>query len=612
MNDEPKPIDPSRLEDSHTVLKSLLWSCRRYWWPSLQPSITASWVLAIWLGGAGWVQGQIAVVANLTSQSLQVQSTIQQSTADNGTAQKGTARETSAGATPGSQDGSRSEAAFQYRLAPGDVIAVWVGRGARLRLALDQSPRGPSPHTNSYDVRPGGAYFVSAEPDGPVLREIELGDVPAAAYPGLAQVAEVTVKLLVDDDEPTRERYWKKVLTGRVAEASRILERTCRVRLKVVGYEVWTSPADTTGLTDGMLAFEQSVDPAPARIAIGFASQYGPADAEHPHMGVVRGELGQHILLRERGGRLTEPEKLELLVHELGHYFGAVHIAHERSVMRPRLADGRARVRGFRIAFDPLNALIMNHHVTEWQQGRLPGEFRPEVVDRLNRLRQAIRDVSREVVASDDEVLPRLPKARPSEEGSPVTEQRQSTGLAADEDRLWEAVGTVLQSFHAPPPSRTSGDAVTDFYVHRAARAAQPLPADLAPRAFLVAVGIGLDDQDFLSKIPALRSRIRTLELPEQRARRRRFVAQATLSGRHDWALHFFVSALLAARYGEAAAGVAGVLKEIADARGGSGFDPADLAADRAGVEWAARILRRERLLLEVAEQFRAGGIRIE
>jgi hypothetical protein len=60
---------------------------------------------------------------------------------------------------------------------------------------------------------------------------------------------------------------------------------------------------------------------------------------------------------------------LELLVHELGHFFGAAHSPETNSVMRPLLADKQANSTRFRIGFDPLNALAMNL-VTE-EMGRL-------------------------------------------------------------------------------------------------------------------------------------------------------------------------------------------------------------------------------------------------
>jgi hypothetical protein len=56
-----------------------------------------------------------------------------------------------------------------------------------------------------------------------------------------------------------------------------------------------------------------------------------------------------------------------------------------------------------------------------------------------------------------------------------------------------------------------------------------------------------------------------------------------TLRGRHDLAQHFIVSALIASAAGTPLAAMAGIYKEMDDARGGSGFSFSDIAADLAG-----------------------------
>jgi hypothetical protein len=56
-----------------------------------------------------------------------------------------------------------------------------------------------------------------------------------------------------------------------------------------------------------------------------------------------------------------------------------------------------------------------------------------------------------------------------------------------------------------------------------------------------------------------------------------------TLAGREDFAQHFLVSAFLAIEAGGPLSDAVGTYKELADARGGSGFSFNDIAADRAG-----------------------------
>lgn len=65
-----------------------------------------------------------------------------------------------------------------------------------------------------------------------------------------------------------------------------------------------------------------------------------------------------------------------------------------------------------------------------------------------------------------------------------------------------------------------------------------------------------------------------------------------TLRERNDAAQHFIISAALAAWAGEPAAAAVGLYKELDDARHGSGFSFADLAADRAGTRFGELIER--------------------
>jgi hypothetical protein len=60
-----------------------------------------------------------------------------------------------------------------------------------------------------------------------------------------------------------------------------------------------------------------------------------------------------------------------------------------------------------------------------------------------------------------------------------------------------------------------------------------------------------------------------------------------TLKGRHDFPLHFLISAVIAAESGTPLADAVGLWKELADARrGGSGFSFNDFAANRAGTRF--------------------------
>jgi len=157
----------------------------------------------------------------------------------------------------------------------------------------------------------------------------------------------------------------------------------------------------------------------------------------------------------------------------------------------------------------------------------------------------------------------------------------------------------------ARAPFRRSGDELTAYYVRVGAAAARKLPEKEAAPAFLLALGIALDDSSLLRTNWVTRGLWRKIEPDAARKQRLAVLGEPTLHGRHDLAQHFSVSAALTAAAGPQAAENAGVLKELLDARGGSGFSFADLAADFAGIAFARRLLDKPRQLAEMEKSFR-------
>ena len=76
-------------------------------------------------------------------------------------------------------------------------------------------------------------------------------------------------------------------------------------------------------------------------------------------MGGICGRFRSHLLIREWNRQMAEPERLEILVHELGHFLGAAHSGEPRSVMRPDISDRQSRAKSFNIGFDAPNTLAM-------------------------------------------------------------------------------------------------------------------------------------------------------------------------------------------------------------------------------------------------------------
>jgi hypothetical protein len=228
------------------------------------------------------------------------------------------------------------------------------------------APVAPMPPVPAVPVkpadRPGGSGATpAARPDAAPAARPDDRPKPRAI---------VTVKLLVDEEEPTVQRLWEKKLKDRLRDASDILEPYSGVRFEAVAVERWISSNTITDFNKSLAEFEEKVKPAPARLAIGFTSQYRIVKPGTLHMGGTRGPLASHVLIREWSQHATHLERVEILVHELGHFLGAAHTTETNSVMRPSLADHQVHAKGFRIAFDAGNAFLLGLVGEELAAGR--------------------------------------------------------------------------------------------------------------------------------------------------------------------------------------------------------------------------------------------------
>jgi hypothetical protein len=261
----------------------------------------------------------------------------------------------------------------RHVIAPGDCITISLESSETL------SVRGAG--ESSYRLAPYGIYYFGSTDAGKIeLREIGLAmppvvrpeekaligahadlslDAPPEKDRNIESRRTITVAIYVDDEEPTVEQLWRRRLGDRVAEASKILERSCGMRLAVKSFGRWETNDAVDDFELSLREFEHKVRPQDVQVAIGFTNQY-TITRGRTHLGGTRGPLHTHILLREWSQHVNEPERLELLVHELAHFLGAAHSPESNSVMRPVLGDRQARARTFRIAIDPVNALAMS------------------------------------------------------------------------------------------------------------------------------------------------------------------------------------------------------------------------------------------------------------
>ena len=243
------------------------------------------------------------------------------------------------------------EARRTLTIPAGDSRPVFFSQGVSVRFGTGLVPQTfPLSTGSAYFFKPGNGFGGNSL----VLEKIGLGESDLQAAPpalsnarqAIEEVVTIPVTIAVDDDEPTHRSIWEPRLRERVAAASRILEQNCGVRLEVVAVTTWDSDDQTHNFSLSMREFEHEVPQQGSRLVIGFSSQYELATGR-VHMGGSRGTLHPYILLKERARNVREPHRLELLVHELGHFFGATHSPEANSVMRPLFnARNSPRFRG--------------------------------------------------------------------------------------------------------------------------------------------------------------------------------------------------------------------------------------------------------------------------
>lgn len=406
----------------------------------------------------------------------------------------------------------------------------------------------------------------------------------------------IRVVLCVDEEEPTTNAVWQARLSKRLAAASAVIEKHSGVRFETAGFAYWRSNNDINRLEATLAEFEQAVSPPEKALAIGFSSQYR-VERGRRRLGGTRGPLRRHVMLKEWSPQVTEPERIELLVHELGHFLGAAHSPEPTSVMRPVLGDRPVRLKSDKIRFDAINTLAIAM-VGEEVRRRGVRQFTQISRPRLNRLQGLYATLSQvtpgEPAAAA--MLRRLQR-RPDNGSEVVTEQDRNHAAAG------KVVAAVTQAAASnrkrPLGDRLAGDALTNAL----ARAGAGVATD--PKALLLGLGIALDNVGALSRHPRTSEIAKRVESSRQRQIRLNVLGKPTAREREDTLKHFFVSAAMTALVGEKEANLWGFAKELSDANGGTGFSFADLAADRAGVRFAQSVLSGKTPVFGLAGSFR-------
>jgi hypothetical protein len=310
----------------------------------------------------------------------------------------------------------------------------------------------------------------------------------------------------------------------------------------------------------------------------------------------------------------SEGERIEVLVHHLGWYVGAVTTPDDTSVMRMNLGDGRASRANHVIRFDPLNILIAQIWAEEMRAGRGPEwkKLSPLAVQRLRVVYQTLSKLQPDEITIADYVValeelarnqpkPVEPKLEPKVEPMPKVVK-----IAGREAAVRAVVQAVVKRAAELKQNdkNIKGDALTAEYVKVAAEAALKADAKFRSAAFSIGLGIALDDSTILRNNPITKSICQAVESNRERSDRLVVLNSPTLRDRRDLCQHFVVSMALTEILNADAAELAGLSKELVDMKGTSGFSFADLAVDYAGVALAKAIADDPKKLEKLQKEF--------
>lgn len=501
----------------------------------------------------------------------------------------------------------KREKPAEVRVAAGEVKAITVGREPVLRVTLNGKPA-------AYTLDPYTPYlFVEPKPGQVAFSGVEL----AAALPNLDDVPltpvarkslVIPVTLYADDANRRTREAWEKQLRTRFAAAAEVFAKQAGITFEVAEVGEWASEASAADLTTARGEFELKTPAKSNTRAVGFRTRPVPGEEF-----ASSGEPGSsHVLIRE-GKPKTEDERVEVLVQHLGRTFGAVSSPDRGSVMRAKLGDGQATRSTFRVQFDPINLLVVHIWAEELAAGRGPkfAELGPAARGRLQVLYKTIANIHAETKTGDtqaQEYADRLDliRERPGDADPPKVAPAPAgdRNANAEQQGVRTVVRAVTAMAKALKDARPKGDDLTAAYIQAAATAASDLDEKVRVRAFLVGIGLALDDSTILRDKPVVKAIAAVAETDAERKERLAVLGLPTVRGRRDLCQHFVVSAALTELFGASAAEFAGLSKELLDMKGTSGFSFADLAADYSGVEFAAAVAKEPKRVITVAKKF--------
>jgi hypothetical protein len=466
---------------------------------------------------------------------------------------------------------------------PADLKLPIEGKGASVRVEL----------ANAYAFIPdraAGLRITALELPGQAPER----DARPELNPVVRKPVKIPVTLLVDDVDPRVDKIWQAEVRKRFDSAAAILEKQTGFLFEFAGFDTWISDNKSKDIQAQLNAFETAVKVKPGALAVGFTSQ--KLDDAQPEFGACRGLGAAHIVVREWRPR-GDPERVEVLVRYLAISLGAVTSPDPGSAMRPKLGDGQALHSRYVIRLDPLNALALNLVADQRRVGLTQLETVP-LPDRVRlfRVYSALLQASPgdplavDYVNALDKDVARVPDPKnPNGVG-----KKEPLGVADQAKRI-DAIRVVVRAITERAKSNTgpaalSGDELTAAYIRTAATAVQSIEEPNRITAFLLGIGVALDDAGSLRDDPVTASAVAGVETMAEREERLAVLGNPTMRNRRDLCRRFAAGCGTGELLTPTAAENSSVGRMQFDQHRPSGLSFSSLSAEYAGIAFARSI----------------------
>lgn len=287
------------------------------------------------------------------------------------------------------------------------------------------------------------------------LSPAPLGD-PDAPIPDDVRV--LRIRVYADEAHRNMTLGWQVRFFRQVERANHVLAQQLRVRLEIESAKPWPRDAALSSLTAALYDLERFDSSEDVDLVVGLTSALPAVTAAVHQLGMAR-VLGRHIVLRgtddaeeyaalsralgkldtdewERVYQRRRKHKASvLLLHEIGHVLGAIHVRDSRYFLHPTIERGATM-------FAPENAALMSAALEAWGPGPRDGETN-------EKMRVAMLEAVRE---SKSPVFVAAARARTISMLSSAQALARSTDTEVTEKPPGDTGGAGLDPSHVPPP----------------------------------------------------------------------------------------------------------------------------------------------------------------